>query len=116
MYYCERCKRFVEGDTWEQMTPNHKLVRGDGSFAFYKEVRCECCGSDSIEEALECEVCGDPTLETYCEFCMGDAKAVARHFGEGNLDRLNLLQEACEQVWFEVREENNHGVQKTKSR
>lgn len=107
MYYCKRCKRFVEGATWEQKTPAHKLVRGSGNNAFYKEVRCEICGSDNLQEASHCEVCGDPTLETYCDFCMDDAKSVARYFAQGNLDKLNLLQDACAEVWIEVKEANN---------
>ena len=86
MYYCEKCKRFVEGSTWESQAPNHKFTRTEepSNNPFYREVRCEMCGSDNLTEANECECCGEPTVETYCEGCMEEAPWVVNHLLKRN--------------------------------
>lgn len=112
MYYCEKCKRFVEGSLWEQLTPNHRMTNvGDcgSENAFYHETRCEICGSDDLEEADECEFCGEPTLDIYCDWCMDEATTVVRFFIKGYEKRAEarvaLLEEACNKVWLEIQKE-----------
>lgn len=104
MYYCNKCKRVVEGATWECETPNHKFrqVGEPSSNPFYHEVRCEICGSDDLEETRDCECCGEPAVEEYCDWCMDEAQSAARHFAKGNIKRVILLQDACEKLWEEM--------------
>ena len=111
MYYCEKCKRFVNGADWECASPNHKMgeVEEASNSPFYREVRCEICGSDDLEEAYKCEYCGEPTLDTYCDWCMDEATAVVRFFIKGHENRaearVGLLEEACNKVWLEIQHE-----------
>jgi len=103
MYYCESCKKFVNGSTWESESPNHRMRETScGGGGFYREVRCEECGGNSLEEAYNCEVCGEPTLETYCDWCMSEAMSVAKAFIGDDKHKAELLEDVSDKIWMEL--------------
>ena len=64
MYYCNRCKRFVNISRWE-----------DG------KKRCEVCGNPDLSKAKKCNICGDPTLDSLCDWCEDEQLKERKHYG-----------------------------------
>ena len=71
MYYCNDCREFVTGKTYEvgpeSVDPPETL--------------CDVCGSDDIEPADSCPYCGDP-IRSDQDMCDGCRKTAETILGE----------------------------------
>lgn len=92
MYYCRDCKKFVKGSDWEV-----DILKKGGS-----EVCCDNCGSVNLVEAYKCEVCGEPTLDTYCDWCLSEARSVAKAFIGDSKRKAELLEDMSDKIWMEL--------------
>ena len=70
MYYCNDCRDFVDGKTYEA---------GPESID-PPETVCEVCGSDDIEPADSCPYCGDPIRsdQDMCDGCRKTAEEIIK--------------------------------------
>ena len=68
MYYCNDCREFVTGKTYEVGPESTEP----------SETVCEVCGSDDIEPADSCPYCGDPIRsdQDVCDGCQKTADTI----------------------------------------
>ena len=71
MYYCESCKSFVEGKTYEV---------GPESID-PPETVCEVCGSDDLEDSEDCPYCDEQkrTDQDMCDNCQEQFDRIIRN-------------------------------------
>ena len=71
MYYCNDCRDFVNGKTYEVGPESTEP----------SETVCEICGSDDIEPADSCPYCGDPIRsdQDMCEGCRKTAETIIKN-------------------------------------
>ena len=71
MYYCNDCREFVTGKTYE--------VGPDSTEP--SETVCEVCGSDDIEQTDNCPYCGDPIRieQDMCDGCRKTAETIIKN-------------------------------------
>lgn len=70
--HCRDCGEFTEGELYIEIGTRANCGFYGG--AFYKELRCEYCGSDDLEDAEWCSVSGDWITEEDCRECPEDCK------------------------------------------
>jgi predicted amidophosphoribosyltransferase len=70
MYYCNDCREFVTGKTYEVGPESIEPP----------ETVCEFCGSDDIEQADNCPYCGDPirSEQDMCDGCRETAENIIK--------------------------------------
>lgn len=70
MYYCNDCRDFVDGKTYEVGPESTEPP----------ETVCEFCGSDDIEQADNCPCCGDPirSEQDMCDGCRETAENIIK--------------------------------------
>ena len=70
MYYCNDCREFVTGKTYEVGPESTEP----------SETVCEVCGSDDIELANSCSCCGDPIRsdQDVCDGCWKIAETIIK--------------------------------------
>ena len=71
MYYCNDCREFVTGKTYEVGPESTEPP----------ETVCEFCGSDDIEQADNCPYCGDPirSEQDMCDDCQEKFDRIVRN-------------------------------------
>ena len=70
MYYCNDCREFVTGQTYEVGPESTEP----------SETVCEVCGSDDIEQTDSCPYCGDPIRsdQDMCDGCRKTAETIIK--------------------------------------
>ena len=90
MYYCNDCREFVTGKTYEV---------GPESID-PPETLCDVCGSDDIEPADNCPYCGDPirSEQDMCDGCRKTAEEIIKKAASEIEKSLDVSNKIAKQI------------------